>query len=75
MIRIHVDFNSRDEEGRVQLNTFSLANHEGSLTEELTVMLYEPDDFEVQATLVFDEGWMAVPDFSTLRYLDGSEGP
>lgn len=52
-----------------------LRKHEGSLTEGLTVMLYEPDDFEIQGTLVFEDIWMAVPDDSTLRYLDGTDGP
>jgi hypothetical protein len=77
VIRIYADFNHCDEAGRVRLDTIgSLADirkHEGALTEGLVVLLYMEDEFEVEGTLYFENGWLAVPDHSTLRYLDGTE--
>jgi hypothetical protein len=72
VIRIYVDSNMQDEDGRLLLDNLrsvaDLRKHEGSLKEGLRVMLYEDE-----GTLYFDNGWLAVPDDSTLRYLDGTE--
>jgi hypothetical protein len=77
VIRIYVDSNMQDDDGRLLLDNLrsvaDLRKHEGSLKEGLRVMLYEDDDYEVEGTLYFDNGWLAVPDDSTLRYLDGTE--
>jgi hypothetical protein len=34
-----------------------------------------PAEFEVEATLVFEEIWMGVPDWTTIRYLTQDEAP
>jgi hypothetical protein len=39
------------------------------LVEGMNVMLYAPDDFEVVGRLVYEETWLAVPDWQTLRRL------
>lgn len=74
MIRIYADFNCQDEEGRVWLDTVGslrdIAECGDSLVEGLKVVLYVPGEFEVEATLMFDRAWRAVPDLSTLRHLD-----
>jgi len=76
MLRIYADFNSCDEEGRVCLNTVGslrdIDAHRAELREGMTVLLYEPDEFEVEGSLVFDRIWWGIPDLSTLRYLDPS---
>jgi hypothetical protein len=73
MIRIYADFNHRDEQGRVVLDTVgSLADirqHEGALVDGMVVLLYMEDEFEIQATLLFEGVWFAVPDFATVRHL------
>jgi hypothetical protein len=75
MIRIYADFNSTDEEGRVwALLKRDLEEHSDELKEGLRVLLHMDDEFEVEATLVYDRGWMGVPDWSTIRYLDEGEG-
>jgi hypothetical protein len=75
MIRIYADFNAMDEQERVRLNTAGsradLETLEGQLTEGMTVLLYTPDELEVCAELLFDEGmWKGIPDWNTKRYLD-----
>jgi len=76
MLRIYADFNSCDEEGRVCLHTVGslrdIDAHRGELREGLRVLLYVPDEFEVEGTLVFDRIWLAVPDLTTLHHLDPS---
>jgi len=76
MLRIYADFNSCDEHGRVCLNTVGslrdIDAHRGELREGARVLLYVPDEFEVEGTLEFDRIWLAVPDLPTLRYY-GSE--
>jgi hypothetical protein len=71
MIRIYADFNSQDEQGRVLLTTVGsrddLKRHEHEIAEGTEVLLYM-DDVELHGTLVFDDVWMAVPDFDTIRY-------
>jgi hypothetical protein len=74
MIRIYADFNSQDEQGRVILNTVGsredVAAHEGELHVGDTVVLYMTDEFELLGTLDFDGGWVGIPDFATVKYLD-----
>lgn len=73
MVRIYADFNSRDEHGRVCLNTSrSLADLQAEpnvIVNGMRVVLYMTDEFEVEGTLVFDKIWMGVPDWNTLRYV------
>jgi len=77
MIRLYADFNHRDEQGRVLLDTVgSLADikkYEHMLAEDMDVMLHMENEFEVQGKLIFDEVWRAIPDFKTLRYLSTSD--
>jgi hypothetical protein len=74
MLRIYADFNSCDEQGRVCLNTAgSLATlhaQQDALFDGLRVMLYVPEEFEVEGVLIFDRIWMGIPDWSTLRYCE-----
>lgn len=77
MIRIYADFNHRDEQGRVELDTVgSLADikqHADILADGMTVLLYMEDELEVEGTLTFDGIWLASPNFATLRYLKGED--
>ncbi len=79
MIRIYADFNSCDEQGRVQLDTAGsrkdIKRYENVLKEGMRVLLYTPDDFEVYGTLVFEGIWMGIPDLSTIRYYDQDDAP
>jgi hypothetical protein len=72
MIRIYADFNSRDERGRVRLSAAGslkdIERHRTHLKEGLKVILYETGEFEVEGTLTFDQIWLGVPDFNTIRY-------
>jgi hypothetical protein len=79
MIRIYADFNSCDEQGRVQLNTVGslrdIKQYENVLEEGMRVLLYMTDEFEVYGTLVFEGIWMGIPDFSTIRYYNPDDAP
>lgn len=74
MIRIYADFNSSDEQGRVRLSTVGskkdIELHRASLKEGLEVILYTPGDFEVRGTLTFDQIWLGIPNWDTIRYED-----
>ena len=75
MIKILADFNNKDEQGRVCLDTMGalkdIAVHKSELTEGMEVLLYERGDFEVRAKLIFDLGlWKGVPLMDTLRYYE-----
>ena len=74
MVRIYADFNNVDEDGRVWLNTAAaladIGAYQGSLTEGMRVILYMPNELEVEATLGFDGVWNGLPDWGTLHYLD-----
>ena len=78
MIRIYADFNHRDDQGRVVLDTVgSLADikeHEDVLAEGMDVLLYMEDEFEVEGTLVFDGVWLAIPNFATLHHMNPEDG-
>lgn len=73
MIRIWADFNTQDQ-GRVALNTIGslkdIDRHRNEIAEGLKVILRAEDEFEVEATLTFDGIWYAIPDMSTIRYLE-----
>jgi hypothetical protein len=75
LLRIFADFNGQDEHGRAWLNLArsleDMAGHEALLLDGARVLLYVPDDLEVEANLVFDRAWLGVPDYTTIRYLDG----
>jgi len=77
MIRIYADFNHKDDQGRVILDTAgSLAdieNHKNELTEGMEVLLYMEDEFEIEGILVFDRVWLAIPNFATLHYMNQEE--
>ena len=72
MIRIYADFNSKDEQGRVVLNTAAslkdLEAHKDEIQVGMTVILYMPD-VEVCGVLIFDEVWLGIPDYTTTRDL------
>lgn len=72
MIRIYADFNARDAQGRAILtipgSLPDIEQNRDALVSGLRVVLYTPEEFELEATLEFAEGWVGVPDFSTIRY-------
>jgi hypothetical protein len=72
-IRIYVDFNSRDENGEVVINTWlpemDFLNRE--LKEKMHVILFD-ETLEVDAEIKRNEKfgyWMAVPDWDTIHHL------
>lgn len=77
MLRIYADFNSIDEQGRVNLNTVGsledVERHKAELREGLEVILYMTGELETRGVLVFDGIWKAIPDWSTVRYEDTSD--
>jgi len=72
MIRIYADFNSRDDQGRVALNTTGslrdLEAYKDELSVGMRVILYMPD-IEVEGVLAFDKVWLGIPDLATTRDL------
>jgi hypothetical protein len=74
MIRIYADFNDQDEQGRVRLDTVGslrdIEMHRNVLIDGMRVILYTPDEFEVEGILIYDEMWRGVADYTTIRYLD-----
>jgi len=72
MIRIYADFNSKDEQGRVVLNTIGslrdLEAHKDEIHVGMKVTLYMPD-VEVDGVLVYDRVWLGIPDYTTTRDL------
>ncbi len=72
MIRIHADFNNCDEQGRVMLNTIGslrdLEEHKTALQDGARVVLYMPGEFEVSGTIVLEDIWKGIPDWSTILY-------
>jgi hypothetical protein len=73
MLRIYADFNSRDEQGRLTLDTVGsmrdLDAQKNELKDGMIVIFYVPDEFEVEGSLVFDRIWLGIPDLATLRYV------
>ncbi|WAS92503.1 hypothetical protein [Nannocystis punicea] len=73
VVRIYADFNNLDEQGRVRLNNIGsledLERARHTIMNGFQVVLVAPADFEVQALLVHDGIWRAVPDWSTMRRL------
>ena len=79
MIRIYCDWNNRIDAERFDLGCVGsledIKQHAGVLKEGLKVMLYQTDELEAEGTLAFDEElmrWIAVPDWSTARYIGRS---
>jgi hypothetical protein len=74
MIRIYADENHCDEQGKFLLDIpgslEDIKKHQEVVAEGMVVLLNVQNAFEVQATLVFDKVWRAIPDFSTIHYLD-----
>jgi len=74
MLKIHVDFNAMTEDGKmIWINTDLECDLLKDLHPDLRVLLYEPDQLEVEATLVLEkaedgkEWWYGRPDWSTSR--------
>ena len=79
LIRIYCPWNNRIDEKRFDLgcpgSLGDLNRHASELKEGMRVMFYEPDELEAEGTLEFDSRdgrWIAVPDFSTIRYIGRS---
>lgn len=79
MIRIYADYNTRDEQGRVVLNTVGslkdIERYRDEMREGMEVILNVQDEFEVRATLTFDEVWRAIPDMTSIRWLNPEDAP
>jgi hypothetical protein len=77
MVRVWADFNNRDEQGRVRLNTVGslkdIEKHHDEIREGTKVILNAEDDFEVEARLTFDKVWRAIPDMTTIKYLNSED--
>jgi hypothetical protein len=69
MIAIYADANSRDEQGRYLLNIAGsrqdLERAKDELVDGLRVKLNVQNEFEVRATLIFEEIWRAIPDMES----------
>jgi hypothetical protein len=73
VIRIYADFNNGEAgSDRVALDCpgslRDLAQAANDLASGLRIMLYVPDELEVEAVLEFDRIWWARPDGSTISY-------
>jgi hypothetical protein len=72
MLRIYADFNNSDQQGRVLLNTIGslkdIEQHKDEIAEGMEVVFYMTGEFEVCGTLVYEEIWMGIPDWNTIRY-------
>lgn len=73
MLRIHADFNSMTADGtKVYIHVRDLRNE---LQPGLHVLLYEPNDFQVEAVIELNkdedgtEWWLGVPDWTTCQDL------
>ncbi|MBL8120613.1 MAG: hypothetical protein JNJ78_24030 [Anaerolineae bacterium] len=71
MLRIHVDFNAMSQDGKmIWINTDLRQDLVKELHPGLRVVLYEPNQLEVEATVVLEkatdgkEWWYGVPDWS-----------
>ena len=77
MVRVWADFNNRDEQGRVRLNTVGslkdIEKHHDEIRDGTKVILNAEDDFEVEARLTFDKVWRAIPDMTTIKYLNSED--
>jgi len=79
VIRIYADYNARDEQGRIVLNTAGslkdIEKYRDEIREGMEVALNVQDEFEVNARLTFDEVWLAIPDMTSIRYLNPEDAP
>lgn len=79
MIKIYADENERDEQDRYLLDIpgslKDIERHRDVIAEGLKVVLDVQHEFEVEATLTFDEFWRAIPDMTTIKYLDPEDEP
>jgi hypothetical protein len=74
VIRIYADFNEGTNRGvdlGIPGSVRDIERVGRELVEGERVMLYVPNDFEVEATLFREDGhWYADPDLATIRYVD-----
>ena len=79
MIRIYADANAKDEQGRLVLSIEGsrkdIERYGDEVKEGTQVTLNVQDEFEVTAALTFDEVWLAIPDWSTITYLNPEDAP
>ncbi len=74
MLRIYADFNERDQLGRPILwipgSIPDIERNKEHLVVGLRVVLYQPGELEVEANLAYDGGWVAIPDWDTIKHYD-----
>lgn len=79
MIRIYADANDRDEQGRFVLSIAGsrkdIESYGDQITEGTAVTLNVQDEFEVHVKLTFDGVWLAIPDMTSIRYLNPEDEP
>ena len=82
MHRIYFDTNDGAEDGRYGLwvrgSLKDITPIADQLYDGLRVIIYMTGEVEMEAVLRYDSdrsAWTAIPDASTLRYLDGSDAP
>jgi hypothetical protein len=80
IIRIYCDWNRGIDDTHYDLGCVGsvedLTKNEHALKEGLRVILYQTAELEAEGVLEFDaekKRWIGVPDWSTIRYLDGSD--
>lgn len=76
VIRIYADFNNRGEKDRSDQVALDCPGSRADLAQEAShvasgqrIILYVPDEFEVEAVLEFDQIWWAQPGWSTVSYV------
>jgi hypothetical protein len=79
MIRIYADENERDDQDRYLLHIAGsrrdIELYCDQIAEGLEVTLNVQDEFEVRAKLTFDKVWRAVPDMTSIRFLNPEDAP
>jgi hypothetical protein len=76
LLRIYCAWNNRIDEKRFDLGCPGSRNdierQAGELRDGMRVLLYEPDELDAEGTIEFDPTtarWVAIPDWSTMRYI------
>jgi hypothetical protein len=79
MLRIYCDWNDGIDESRYDLgcrgSLEDIERHVHEMKEGLRVIFYETDELEAEGVLAFDKEkkrWLAVPDWTTKRYIGRS---
>ena len=79
MIKIYADENAKDELDRYVLSIAGsrkyIERYGDQIREGIEVTLNVQDEFEVKARLIFDRVWLAIPDMTSIKYLNAEDEP